>query len=496
MPRQIVVVMTDTQRYDMLGCAGPAGIRTEHLDRLAGEAVRFERAYTCQGVCQPARAAMFTGTWPHENGGWTNSQALGDNVKTLGQRFRDHGFHCAHVGKWHLDGGDYFGLGRCPDGWDDRYWYDMRRYLEELSPRERLDSRRTEYIRERPVTPEFTYAHRCSRRAREFLARHAREDFLLVVSYDEPHGPCLCPPEFLDRYENFHWPASPAHDDTLADKPEHQRIWAGEALDDTGWRERNHGTAAYFACNEFVDAEIGSVLEAVDRHAPGALVVYTSDHGDALGEHRLIGKGPCVYDGVVRIPLIVRWPGVTQIGRVAASPVSHIDLAPTLFDFAGLPQPAAFSGRSLRPACADPAVRVNETVFIEFGRFEVDHDGFGGFQPMRAAFDGRWKLAVNLLSGDELYDLDTDPHECVNRIADPLAADDRGRLHDRMLDWMNATRDPFRGHCWERRPWRTDARPATWPYTGMTRQRENEEYEPRQLDYNTGLPMTQATRQK
>jgi uncharacterized sulfatase len=147
-------------------------------------------------------------------------------------------------------------------------------------------------------------------------------------------------------------------------------------------------------------------------------------------------------------------------------------------------------------AFADPTVRVNDAVFLEFGRYEIDHDGFGGFQPIRAVCDGRYKLVINLLATDELYDLDSDPQEMVNLIASAEHGALRDGLHDAILAWMNRTRDPFRGYYWERRSWRTDARPATWGYTGMTRQRENEEYEPRQLDYGTGLPMTEAVRKK
>ncbi len=100
------------------------------------------------------------------------------------------------------------------------------------------------------------------------------------------------------------------------------------------------------------------------------------------------------------------------------------------------------------------------------------------------------------MTSDELYDLATDPDEMTNLIDSPDHATVRDRLHDAILDWMNRTRDPFRGYYWERRPWRADARPATWRYTAMTRQRENEEYEPRQLDYGTGLEMEEATRKK
>jgi uncharacterized sulfatase len=161
-----------------------------------------------------------------------------------------------------------------------------------------------------------------------------------------------------------------------------------------------------------------------------------------------------------------------------------------------LPIPRLMEGKSMLETLQSPQVRPNRVVFMEFARYEIDHDGFGGFQPIRAAFDGRYKLVINLLSSDELYDLREDPQEMVNLILSPDHDQIRDRLHDDILDWMNRTRDPFRGYYWERRPWREDAREASWDYTLMTRQRENEEYEPRQLNYGTGLEMVEAHRKK
>ena len=495
-PRQVIVIMTDTQRTDMLGCYGNPDMRTPALDRLAAQGLRFERAHCCQPVCGPARSALFTGLYPHSNGSWANSMALAANVKTVGQRLSDNGMHSAYIGKWHLDGGDYFGLGRCPDGWDPGYWYDMRCYLEELSPEDRVRSRQTRTMYQEEIAADFTFGHRCSQRAIDFLARHATEDFLLVLSYDEPHGPHLCPKPFADMYRDYEWPQAPAHRDTLEGKPEHQRIWGAPRRDRAAAGQARVRPAALLGCNAFVDHEIGRVIEAIDRHAPEALVVYTSDHGDALGAHALSGKGPAMYDEITRIPLIVRWPGHVAPGGTCAHPVSHIDLVPTILAAVGLPQPRWLEGTSLLATLRHPAQRPHEAVFMEFGRFEIDHDGFGGFQPIRAACDGRYKLVINLLSTDEFYDLQADPYELDNRIQSPDHAAMREALHGRLLDWMNRTRDPFRGYYWEHRSWRADAPQATWAYTGMTRQRENEEYEPRQLDYDTGLPMTQAVRHK
>ncbi|MGC8780773.1 MAG: sulfatase/phosphatase domain-containing protein, partial [Anaerolineae bacterium] len=168
----------------------------------------------------------------------------------------------------------------------------------------------------------------------------------------------------------------------------------------------------------------------------------------------------------------------------------------TMLEFFGLPNPPILAGYSLLSVFRRPEQPANDAIFMEFGRYETDHDGFGGFQPIRAVRDGRYKLVVNLLTSDELYDLEEDPFEMRNLIFSPDHAAIRNRLHDRLLDWMNDTRDPFRGYYWERRPWRDDARPATWDYTGMTRQREEPDYEPRQLDYATGLEMTEAVRKK
>lgn len=493
--RKIVVIMTDTQRTDMLGCYGNKELKTPNLDGLADKGLLFERAYTCQPVCGPARSAMFTGTYPHSNGSWGNSMPLGDNVKTIGQRLRDHGFHNAYIGKWHLDGGDYFGTGKCPDGWDEKYWYDMRNYLEELTEDERRLSRTPEIMQTRKVDEDFTFGHRCSNRAVDFLTKHGQEDFLLVVSYDEPHHPFVCPEPYASQYKDYKFPKSKNIWDNLENKPEHHKVWAGDRVNqDKDALEITH--RHFFGCNSFIDVEIGRVLESIDTYAPDALVIYTSDHGDFLSSHSLIGKGPAMYDEITRVPFIVKWPGIVPEGTRSAHPVSHIDIVPTILEAAGIDKPKLIEGNSLVPALENPGIRTNSTIFMEFGRYEIDHDGFGGFQPIRAAFDGRYKLVINLLSSDELYDLEEDQEELQNLIDSEKHIEIRNRLHNDILDWMNRTRDPFRGYYWERRPWREDAAPATWAYTGMTRQRENEEYESRQLDYETGLEIVEAVRKK
>ncbi len=226
--KQIIFIMTDTQRTDMLGCYGNSAMVTPNLDRLAAEGIRYDKAYTTQPVCQPARSAIFTGSYPHSCAGWSNCMGLSDNVQSIGQRLSDAGIHTAYVGKWHLDGGDYFGLGRCPKGWDEDYWYDMKCFLDELTPEERYRIRQIESIEKYNITEDMTYGHRCADRAVDFIEKHKDEDYFLVMSLDEPHGPYICPKKYVDLYKDYEIPVKENMKDTLEDKPEHHRIWAGD----------------------------------------------------------------------------------------------------------------------------------------------------------------------------------------------------------------------------------------------------------------------------
>ena len=495
MKRQVIFLMTDTTRKDMVGCYGNEKMKTPNLDRLAAEGIRYENAYTCQPVCGPARSAIFTGTFPHTNGMVTNSIAMGDNVKTLGQRLSDNGIACGYIGKWHLDGGDYFGNGRCPEGWNPDYWYDMKTYLNELSDADKVRSRDPKEAYKEGFSEEFTYAHRCSDRAIRYLEEFKDQDFFLSVSYDEPHGPSLCPSPFNHMYDGFKFEHNPSFQDDLSKKPFMQRLWAGKNIyaSEDQINQASDGLSLFLGCNSFADYEIGRVLDNIREAAPDALVIFTSDHGDMLGAHRLFSKNAAAYKEVANIPLIIKGGAA---GCVEEAPASHIDIAPTIMEYFGLPVPKLMEGKSMLPQIQDPSVKINDEVYTEFTRYEVDHDGFGGLQMMRAASTERYKLALHLMDTDEFYDIQDDPCEVRNRITDEAYAQVRNDLHDQILKEMDETRDMYRGYQWAVRPWRSDYQP-TWDNSGCTRQKEEEEiYEPRQLDYDTGLPMKEAVRRK
>ncbi|MGH7143127.1 MAG: sulfatase-like hydrolase/transferase [Planctomycetota bacterium] len=500
-PRQAIFIMVDSQRWDMVNCYRQTGLLTPCLDRLAAAGVRYERAYDCQPLCGPARSALFTGTWPHSNGSWSNELPLGAGVRNLGELLQRAKVDTGYIGKWHLDASDYFGRGQAAPGWDPKAWYDMRNYLEELTPEDRVRSRRQKTIAEDPPD-DFCFGHRVATRAQDYLADHAGKEFFLTVSFDEPHGPYLCPKRFHDQYKDFSFPRSPNIDDDLHDKPEHLKKWSDGLPQWSGATPKNDpsqwSTAqpAFYGCNGFVDMEIGRVLDAIDRHCPDALVIYTSDHGHMQLSHRLYIKGPAMFDEITRIPFIVRWPGHAPEGVVAPGPVSHIDLTPTILDFFGAAIPETIEGRSMLESIRDPRQPAHDIVFCEYGRYGLAHDGFAGFQPIRCAIDGRYKLVVNLLETDEFYDMQADPGEMVNRIADPATAAQRDRLHDALLEWQYRTRDPMRTWRWERRPWRTGLPPIKdWHYTGRDLNFVHAPDDgPEILDYDTGLPLKQHDR--
>jgi len=379
-------------------------------------------------------------------------------------------------------------------------WFDGRNYLDSLPDAAARDLSRTVLspaeVARHGVTAEFTHAHRTADRAIEFIRRHRHEDFFLVVSIDEPHHPFICPEPFASAFENFALPIGPGADDPLTDKPAPQRDWARQVAGAVAQTvERRDGAAVfrhprYFACNSYCDHEVGRVLAAIDGETRGALVVYTGDHGDMCGAHQMVSKGAAVYDEIARVPLIVRWPGSAPAGAVSSHPVSHIDLVPTFLEFFGVEAPPVLQGASLLPVVREPERRLHEVVFIEFNRYEIDHDGYGAFAPLRCAVDDRFKLSINLLETDELYDRATDSSETKNLIADPTSGAARNRLHDALLEWMGVTRDPLRGPHWARRTWR-DVSGATWG--GPTRPRPfDPDYLPNTLLYATAREADRA----
>ncbi|MFV0503412.1 MAG: sulfatase-like hydrolase/transferase [Lachnospirales bacterium] len=489
---QFIFIMTDTQRKDMINAFNDKfEMHTPNLDRLVKEGVSFDHAYTAQPVCGPARSTIFTGTYPHTNGMIGNSMNLGQGVKTIGERLSEANIHCGYIGKWHLDGGDYFGDGICPKGWDENYWFDMRNYLMEMSDAERLRSRKFEScFDENGVDESFTYAHKCTNKAIEFINKHKNEDFLLVLSYDEPHDPSLAPKKFFEPFKNKNVFKKENGNADINSLPRHIRLWAEntkEVFEDS----KGFGLAG---CNSFVDYEIGRVLEVINSDLWDPTIMYTSDHGASMGSHKIEGKGAAMYEEITNIPLIINSPHCRN-SCTRRDIVSHIDITPTILEFFNIKKPEALYGESIfSKGTLRQEDKVNKA-FIEFNRYEVDHDGFGGYQPVRCIVKDQFKLIISMHSDDELYNLTSDPEEMNNLINSNEYMEIRNKFHKELMEWMDETRDPYRGYCWEERPWQKNFK-GSWNNHGMTRQKKTEPNEVKQLDYDTGLEISGFSRLK
>jgi len=450
----VVFIMTDQQRWDMLGCYGSEWMHTPNLDRLAASGCRFDAAYTTCPVCTPARAALFTGMYPASSGAAANQLSPHRHVEMLGDILTRSGVAAGYIGKWHLCGpqGRYYGDGKPGGGFLPEYWYDGRNFIDDVGQAGFQRWRAGKGLQDGDC-----WATRAADRAVRFLEERRGEPFVLVVSFDEPHGPSSAPERFYRLYEGTTRPWRANMADTLEGKPATHRAveqaWGGRGRVPEG--QPPHNSPRYYGSTSFVDHQIGRVVDAVDRLCPDdTAIIFTTDHGDHHGAHGLLGKGMTMYEETTRVPLLVRVPGMTRPGSVCDSLISHIHLAPTVCALAGAAPHEQFQGTDALPLLRDPAAEITDAVFLEFNRFGLPHSHYWGFTPIRCIRTRRHKLAINLLDIDELYDLEEDGGEMTNRIEDPALADVRERLHDRLLAWQDERLDPMRGQGWWARHWR------------------------------------------
>jgi arylsulfatase A-like enzyme len=413
----VVILLTDQQRADAFGAAGATDMRTPTMDRLAREGVMFTHAFAAAPQCSPSRAALLTGRYPHRTGVMGNvaergqpagmSSPLDPSLLTVGRVFAAAGYQTAYFGKWHLGGtpGEY--------GFES---HDAR-------------------------VDDDTLARRVTHFVQERNAGATPRPLLLIVSWLNPHdvyGALGARPD-ARALQRVRLPANLVDD--LRGKPFPQRHYLEAdqgrpyvGADADVWRRYR---AFYNRLVEKVDDEIGSVLTALDLR--NAVTIFSTDHGDLGGAHGLPYKGPAMYDELVRIPLVIGWPGRLAARRSDAL-VSLIDLLPTLCDLAGLPGPDGMDGLSLRGILEGKGRTVRDTVFGEyFGKqaWRV---------PIRMARTARWKYVRYLADGEELYDLVNDPGELRNLARDrgtPSAVSARARLARDLDEWIRRTNDPF-----------------------------------------------------
>jgi arylsulfatase A-like enzyme len=464
----LVLFLPDQQRADTLACYGGARVHAPNLNKLASESVIFERTYVTHPVCTPSRSSLMTGTWPHINGCTRNSVPLDRRFRVFPELMQDQDYRTAYVGKWHL--GEDGPAGRGFQHWistDDHGDYTNFLSANGVVP-DKSNGRFSEVaISNLPIElsrPKFLEKHAC-----DFIEKHQRNPFILVVAFVEPHSPYNGPlndenpldqvvldltatlPESEDiplRYRLMReWQQSEA----ILDR---QRLPAQLFFGITPDEYRSI-KQRYLGLVTLVDQSIGSILGCLERCGlrDDTIVVHTSDHGDSLGAHHLFGK-ETMFEEAARVPWLIRLPLQMRL-KVISHPVSHIDFVPTLLDLLGQSNNPQCAGKSLLPLINDETVSP-QNVFLEWApnRTKVKKGSRLARRRMikRAVEEStramvspdRWKLCLRDKDLNELYNVKDDPFETRNLFSEPGCASVISRLASEIHRWQEATNDKLK----------------------------------------------------
>jgi len=412
----LLFITTDQQRWDSLPCYGLDFMQTPHLDRLAREGLVFERAYTPAPLCVPARNSLLSGQWPSTTGVLSNNHSLDPSTPSWPTLLGEAGYLTAAIGKMHFIPFDNRqGFLERISAEDKRHTYlqdDFVKFLHNHGHERVHPTTNPGYFESlgAPVTPlpkRFHVDGFIGDQAAESLGRHGNEPFAAWVSFAGPHDPYDPPEELAGMYEDAPIPEPIGSRAGLAQKPRAQQTAGAESVKNPMFqidpreatpeqyrRWRKH----YYANISLIDEGIGKILAALE--ATGALertlIIFTSDHGDALGDHGLAYKS-FFYESMAHVPLIVRGPGVAA-GQRCPALVSLLDLVPVFYRTCGVTPPSTLESADLTPLLADPTGTIRGVVYSEnLGQTMVR--------------DERYKYA-HYADGDcELYDLATDPTE-------------------------------------------------------------------------------------
>jgi arylsulfatase A-like enzyme len=464
----LIVFLPDQQRADTIACCGGEKVHAPNLNKLASESVVFSRAYVTHPVCTPSRSSLMTGMWPHTTGCTKNSVALAPRFSVLPQLLENKDYRAAYMGKWHLGQAGFPQRGF--DEWistEQAGHYSRFLVSMGLTP-DREDGGFSELaISNLPLElsrPKFLEKNAC-----EFIERHRRDPFLLIVAFVEPHSPYNGP-------LNGEHPLSDVDLDVTATVPPTDNVplryrlmreWQqSEAVLDRARlpkllffgitpEEYRSLKQRYLGLVTMVDQSIGAILACLERLglADDTVVVHTSDHGDTLGAHQLFGK-EVMFEEAVRVPYLVRLPGQRN-GTIIRQPVSHIDFVPTLLDLLGQAKPPQCVGKS-RASLIRGDVMAPENIFIEWAPNRTKIKKGTSLAPRRVikraveestrtiiSIDG-WKLSVRDKDLNELYSLNNDPLETRNLYAGEQYAEVISRCREEIHRWQESTHDSLK----------------------------------------------------
>ena len=492
--KNILFIMCDQLRFDYLGCYGHPHLRTPNIDALAARGVRFDRAYVQSPVCGPSRMSFYTGRYMRSHGANWNGFPLRVGEPTLGDHLGELGMRTVLVGKTHMaadlvglkrlgiDPGSALGVHLSECGFEP---YERDDGLHPLGrgPRPAYDSylRNLGYQAENPweawansaegpdsellngwllshgdkaarIPEEHSETAYTTRRAMQFIDEAAKDgrNWCLHLSYIKPHWPYIAPAPYHDMYGRQDVVAAVRAEAERADPhPVYGALMAQRVARNFSRDEvRDRVIPAYMGLVKQIDDWLGRLFGFLDERGllANTMIVFTSDHGDYLGDHWL-GEKDFFHDCTVKVPLIVADPSPeadATRGSASDALIEAIDLVPSFIEFCGgTAQPNVVEGRSLLPllyAAKPPAWR--RTIFSEYD-YSMLEARLTLNQPIRdcrlyMAFDGRWKYIHATGFRPLLFDLASDPRELTDLGGDPAYADQCARMREVLLDWALA----------------------------------------------------------
>ena len=442
----LLFLITDQQRADTIEPHTPCHM--PHVAGLASTGLHFGRCYAPNPICSPTRASLMTGLLPHSHGMVDVTHAvepyragLKEGLPFWSHMLQKAGYYTAYFGKWHIERTDRlenFGF----------EVYDVERYHQQKGLVERTERmpvrgavQQKGYrdfllygVIDEPV--EATPEYQLYSRGIEFLQQatlNSGRPWALFLSTEAPHDPYVVPRAYYERYNPADISPPPSFDDDLSDRPaiyrRIQRVWR-----DLEWPQFAQATACYYAFCSLVDDQVGRIVAALrdSGQMENTIIVFTSDHGDYMGAHRLMLKGIPPFEEAYRVPLVIKGPGIPA-GRQVSQIVSLLDIGPTLVQLTG---GDAFPchGRSLTPLWQPEQPAWPSEAFAEC-------HGQRFFYTQRILWQNNYKYVFNGFDEDELYDLATDPYEMHNLAGNPALRPILEAMADRMWQIIHQTGD-------------------------------------------------------
>ncbi len=410
----VLFIAVDDLRPE-LGCYGNAMVKTPNVDRLAARGVRFDRAYCQFPLCNPSRTSLLTGRYPTTTMVMDNLKYFRDllpDVVSLPEHFRANGYVTARTGKIYHGGID-----------DEKSWDEGAEPRRPPAPRTPQQYRQQSDRWVAAESEENQGDYRTATRAIELLEKYKDKPFFIAVGFVKPHSPLIAPKKFFDWYDPAKIPLSPdfAPRPTVGENvpkealpPQNSDLFIGR---DATPQEAKEMIRAYYACVSFMDAQVGRVLDALERLKlrDNTVIVFFGDHGYHLGEKGKWSKHSSLYEVATRVPLLIAAPNAPGNGKVSPRTAEFVDLYPTLVELCGLPMPKGLEGQSLAPLLKNPSATWEHPAYTFARRGNVVGRTVRTERYHYTEWDDEGKKA-------ELYDHQTDPYEMRNLANDPQHA--------------------------------------------------------------------------